>query len=477
MESIWKKDVQIAERESLSSNIKTDIAIIGAGMAGILIGYFLKKSGISCVILEADRIGSGQTGNTTAKITFQHGVIYDRLIQKFGEEKALQYVNANKKAIDKYFRIVTEEGIDCMLEECDAYLYSRNGMKQLEDEFTAAQKLGVQAELTKDSNLPFDISIALKYSKQAQFHPLKFLKAISEQLEVYENTKVKAIEGKKLITENGVVLAEKIVIATHFPFINAPGYYFLRMHQERSYVIALENAPQLNGMYRGIDEDGLSFRNSGNYLLVGGGGHRTGENSSGGKYDLLRSRIKEYFPGSNEVAHWSAQDCMPIDGISYIGQFSSSSPDIFVATGFQKWGMTSSMVSAEVISELIKGNPHPYPVFSPQRFNLSASAEQLAEDTIKAVKGLSAGIFKIPDEEISQIPCGHGGIVEYDGEKVGIYKNEEGKIFTVSTRCSHLGCQLEWNPDELSWDCPCHGSRFDYHGKLLNNPAIEDLKR
>lgn len=477
MESIWKKDTQISQRESLKSDMKTDVAIIGTGMAGVLIGYFLKKRGVSCILIEADKIGSGLTANTTAKITLQHELIYDNLIQRFGEEKALQYASANKKAIDEYFRIVKEEQIDCMLEESSAYLYSCNSTQQLEKEFSAAQKLGIQSQMVKETNLPFKVLGALQYFGQAQFHPLKFLKAISDQLEIFENTKATSIEGKKIITANGVITAKKIVLATHFPFVNMPGYYFLRMHQERSYVIALENAPQLNGMYLGVDDNGLSFRNSGDYLLIGGGNHRTGENSKGGKYNLLREEAKKYFPKSREVTYWSAQDCMPIDGVPYIGQFSSSNPNIFVATGFQKWGMTSSMVSAEVISELIVGKSHPYPVFSPQRFNLSASAKLLAEEGIKAVKGISAQLFAIPDEKAAKLPCGHGGIVEQNGIKMGVYKNANGELFTVSTRCPHLGCQLEWNPDELSWDCPCHGSRFDYFGKLINNPATEDLEK
>lgn len=476
MKSIWKKDTQINGRENLKSDTKAEVAIIGAGMAGVLLGYYLKKRGINCVILEADKIGSGQTGNTTAKITLQHGLIYDRLIEKFGEEKALQYALANRRAIDEYSRIIGEEQIGCMLEERCAFLYSCKSMEKLEAEISAARKLGIPAEITRETDLPFEVSAALKYTGQAQFHPLKFLKAIADPLEIYENTKVTDIKDKKILTQNAAVTADKIVIASHFPFINVPGYYFMRMHQERSYVLALENAPQLHGMYLGIDEDGLSFRNAGSYLLIGGGNHRTGENSDGGKYGELREAAKKYFPESREAAHWSAQDCMPMDGVPYIGQFSASDPDIFTATGFQKWGMTSSMVSAMVLSDLICGKPHPYPIFSPQRFNLSASAKKLAEDSAKAVKGLSTEIFAVPAEKADALPCGHGGIVKYNGEKMGVYKNENGEIFTVSTRCPHLGCQLEWNPDEMSWDCPCHGSRFDYTGKLINNPAMEDLQ-
>ncbi|MFT3950952.1 MAG: FAD-dependent oxidoreductase [Oscillospiraceae bacterium] len=475
MKSIWEQDVQIPSRESLKSDIQTKVAVVGAGMAGALIGYFLKKRGISCVILEANRIGSGQTGHTTAKITLQHGLIYDGLIRNFGEEKASQYAEANRRTIDEYRRIIKEEQVDCMFEERSAFLYSCGDTELLEKELSAAHRLGIQAEITKETDLPFEIAGALKFNGQAQFHPLKFLQAITEQLEIYENTRVMELLENELLTEHGKVTAEKIVIASHFPFINTPGYYFMRMHQERSYVLALENAPQLSGMYLGIDEDGLSFRSSGGFLLMGGGGHRTGENSVSGKYEELRRAAKKYFPESREAAHWSAQDCIPMDDVPYIGQFSSSTPDVYVATGFQKWGMTSSMVSAMAISELIAGNAHPYPVFSPQRFHLSASAKQLVQDGIKAVKGISAELFSIPAEQEKELLCGHGGIVECESKKMGVYKNEDGEVFVVSVRCPHLGCQLEWNPDELSWDCPCHGSRFDYTGKLLDNPAQNDL--
>ncbi|NMA79100.1 MAG: FAD-dependent oxidoreductase [Clostridiales bacterium] len=213
------------------------------------------------------------------------------------------------------------------------------------------------------------------------------------------------------------------------------------------------------------------------FLLVGGGAHRTGENSAGGKYGNLRKTAQKFFPNGREVANWSAQDCMTLDGVPYIGQYSSSTPNLFVATGFGKWGMTTSMVSAMIISDLIQDKPHPYEIFSPQRFKPSVSAKSLMDEAAHAVKGLSSGIFNIPDAKLNDIPSGHGGLIEHDGQKVGVYKDESGEVFTVSARCTHLGCQLEWNPDELSWDCPCHGSRFDYHGDLIDNPAMENLHK
>lgn len=475
MESIWSSSVDIPQRKELNNDIKTDVAIIGGGITGVLIGYFLKKNNINCVILEGDRIASGQTKNTTAKITSQHNLKYNFLIEKFGEEKALQYAQANEKAISEFFRIAKEEKIDCELESKPAFLYSRMAENPLEQELVAAKKLGISADLVKTASLPIKLSSALRFDNQAQFHPLKFIKAIAEDITIYENTMVTEIHDKTIFTKGGKVHAEKIVMATHYPFINTPGYYFMRMHQERSYVIALENAPQIDGMYIGVDADGLSFRNSGKYLIIGGGSHRTGENSAGGKYEMLRQFASENFQGSKEVAHWSAQDCIPLDGVPYIGQFSSSTPNIYVATGFQKWGMTSSMISAIIISQLIQGDPHPYEIFSPQRFNLSASAKSLMEDGLQSVKGLATQFLTIPDEQAEKLPKGHGGIVEFDGKKMGVYKDENGEIFTVSAKCPHLGCQLEWNPDELSWDCPCHGSRFDFKGNLIDNPAMKGI--
>ena len=247
------------------------------------------------------------------------------------------------------------------------------------------------------------------------------------------------------------------------------------MHQERSYVLALENAPLADGMFIGDEENNYSFRIYDKYLLFGGKGHRTGDNREGGRYDALRKKAKELFPKANEVAHWSAQDCMPADGIPYIGQYASEKPYWYVATGFQKWGMTTSMVSAMLIRDMICGKENPYAaVFDPQRFSMEA-AEGIACEMKEATKTLAKRFFKLPETTEKNLPAGHGGIVDVDGEKVGVYKEEDGTTHIVNIRCPHLGCQLEWNPDEKSWDCPCHGSHFDFRGHLINSPAQEDI--
>ena len=276
-----------------------------------------------------------------------------------------------------------------------------------------------------------------------------------------------------LVTEHGTVTAEKIVFACHYPFVNFPGLYFARMHQERSYVLALENAPMTDGMWVFADgaSNPYSFRTWNHLLLLGGGGHRCGENSTGGKYDELRRKAREWFPQSRETAHWSAQDCMTADSVPYIGQYAASRPDWFVATGFQKWGMTTSMVSAMLLRDLICGKKNPNAeVFAPGRFDTETISGVL-EGSGHAVKGLTKRLFQIPVEAAGKLAPGHGGIVFLDGEKLGVYKDEDGTIYPVELRCPHLGCQLEWNPDEKSWGYPCHGTRFDRFGALISGPA------
>ncbi len=474
-ESLWEQQVNIRNREPLTGSIKTDVAIIGAGLAGVLIAYELQKKGIDCVVIEANRIGSGQTKGTTAKITSQHGLRYGKLIKDFGEEQAKQYAEANQKAIKAFHKIASDLNIDCDLEEKPAYLYTTTDKDVLCEELAAARKLGIEADLTDIPELPVKTIAALRFFNQAQFHPLKFLGALSENVKIFEQTKVVEVKAQELVTDKGSVFAKNIVMATHYPFIITPGYYFLRMHQERSYIVAFENVPDIKGMYIGIEEDGLSYRNSGEYLLIAGGNHRAGENTQGGKYDILRAAAKQNFPESKEVACWSAQDCMPIDAVPYIGLFSKSTPNLYVATGFQKWGMSTSFVSAHIISELIAGNEHPYPIFSPQRFKLSPSAKSLYNEGVHAVKGLGKEIFSVPKETLDSVQNLSGAVVEHDGEKFAMYKDEKGVAHAVSSRCTHLGCQVEWNKDETSWDCPCHGSRFDIDGLCLDNPALEDL--
>lgn len=449
MESIWKENIELSTRNTLQEDLHIKNVVIGAGMAGLLTAYMLQERGQEVVVLEANTVASGQTGHTTAKITSQHNLIYAYLIEKFGEDKALQYARANEKAIQEYERIIQKEGIHCHFHRCSSYLYTQQEEKvqELENEAQAARLCEISAEFTTETELPFPVKGAVKFEHQAQFHPLEFVKKISEKLTIYEHSKVIRLEDNCVFTDHGMIEAEHVIFACHYPWLLTPGYYFLRMHQERSYVLGLEIDKPLGGMYLGVDNESYSFRgleeNGKHFLLLGGGSHRTGENIEGGKYEMLRQKAEEWYPESKEQAHWSAQDCMPLDKIPYIGYFSSDIPNWYVITGFGKWGMTSSMAAAEIITDMIMGLENENEeVFAPQRFPVTAMSGNLAENTAKAVKGLSKQLLNTEE---------------------------------VPSKCSHMGCKLEWNPDEGTWECPCHGSGFSKEGELLRGPAQENL--
>ena len=482
MESLWRKQcgeitseqqtVQQASKES-----HRDVIVIGAGMAGLLIAYYLKEQGKNVLVLEANKIASGQTERTTAKITSQHGLKYSELIKKVGVKKARLYAQANEAAIREYEMLIKSQGIECQFQRVPAYLYTLQEKSMLREEAEAASSLGIDAFLTKETELPFAVAEAVCFRNQAQFDPLAFVRHISSELEIREHTKVIAIRGHKVITQDEVMTADKIVMATHYPVLNVPGFYFVRLHQERSYVLALSGCDKIKGMYYGVDQGGLSFRQAGEYMLLGGSSCRTGENDKGTAYDSLVKAAQKLYPDSKEETRWAAQDCMPHDGIPFIGRYSIFTPHLYVATGFQKWGMTSSMIAAMILRDAVCGNSNPYErLFSPQRVNLRASMGNLMHDVGMSVKGLSKGTFHRPSKGIGSLACGHGGIVTIDGRKFACYRDEEGKLHKISARCPHLGCELSWNPDEKSWDCPCHGSRFDVDGKLLDNPSKTDAK-
>lgn len=431
MKSLWEQTAELNHFDCLDGDIKTDVLIIGGGMAGLLCAYQLHQAGVPYVLAEADTICSGVTKNTTAKLTIQHGLIYHKLIARFGVERARGYLAAQEEALGRYRTLCRH--LDCDYEEQDSYVYARDNLRNIERELDALHRLGFPGEFASQLPLPFAVAGGVKFPRQAQFHPLKFAAAISQGLHVYEHTMVKELIGRTAITNHGRIHAKHIVVTTHFPFLNRHGSYFIKLYQHRSYVLALEHAPDLNGMYVDQTQTGLSFRNYGSMLLVGGGGHRTGK--PGGNWRELRQFVKEYYPESTEKYYWAAQDCMSLDNMPYIGPYWSNTSDVYVATGFNKWGMTNSMVAATLLCDLVQGKQNPYAeVFSPAR---SIFRPQLAVNALESTVNL----------------------------------------LTPSTRrCSHLGCALKWNAAEHTWDCPCHGSRFTRDGKLIDNPATKDWK-
>lgn len=429
MESVWNIDVRRQEFESLKGDIKTDVLIIGGGISGLFSAYMLKKAGIDCVLVEKDKILRGVTSGTTAKITYQHGLIYDKIIKKYGTEKAYLYYKSQKNAFDKIISLA--EGMEVDFEYAPSFVYSLDNREKIEREIDALKKIGCDADFQEKTELPFYVEGAVKIEKQAKFHPLKFGYELSKELKIYENTKVLELKAGEAVTKNGSIFANNIIVATHFPFINKHGGYFIKMYQHRSYALALENAGKIEGMYVDEAKDGVSLRSHKDLLLLIGGSHKTGK--KGGSFTELERVKEKYYSKAKEVSRWATQDCMTLDSIPYIGRYSKNTKALYVATGFNKWGITSSMVSAMILTDMIKGIKNEFEeLYSPSR---SILHPQLA---------------------------------------VNIFESTRGLLTPTTPRCPHLGCALKYNREEHSWDCPCHGSRFDEKGKLLNNPATKD---
>ncbi|MGI6751870.1 MAG: FAD-dependent oxidoreductase [Anaerovoracaceae bacterium] len=436
MNSVWYESV----REDRDENgrilepfdeRRTDVLIIGAGMAGVLCSLLLKEAGILSMVVEAKTLGDGVTKNTTAKITAQHALIYDRLIKKKGIEKAGQYYDIQEKALSEYRRLA--QNIDCDLEEKTAYVFEKGSGKKLEKEMRAYDKLGIPMDFQEAPPLPFKTVGALGMKGQAQFNPMKFILGAAKDLDIYEGVFVSDISKNIAYTGKGRIVADSIVLATHFPMVNIPGLYFLKMYQSRSYVLGLKGGPDMGGMYIDENEKGNSFRNYGNLLLLGGGSHRTGR--QGGGFVELRNLAKSAYPQAEETYFWATQDCITLDGIPYVGQHRKSNPSLYVMTGFNKWGMTGTMAAAMVVRDMIaKGKSEYEELFNPSR---SIFRPQLLSNGGHAIYGL----------------------------------------LSFGKRCTHMGCALRWNSQERSWDCSCHGSRFDENGKVQDNPAKRNLSK
>ncbi len=429
MDSVWEKDIERLHFDRLRENKSTDVLIVGGGIAGILCAYKLKAAGVDCMLVEAADICGGITKNTTAKITLAHGLIYDKMIRRFGKERAELYVKAQSEAIKEYARLC--RGISCDYEISDSYVYSLDNSRIVEKEVNALNSLGVRAKFTTDLEIPLQTEGACLVKNQAHFNPLKFLFEIAKELPIYEHTKVLELMPGKAITDQGEITAKKIIIATHFPILNKHGLYPLKLYQHRSYVIALKGAQDIKGMYVDENDKGLSFRGYRDLLLLGGGGHRTGK--KGGCWQELEKFSEQHYESAEIVGKWATQDCMSLDDIPYIGRYSKSTTDLFVATGFNKWGMTNAMVAANILCDLVMERKNTYTaVFSPSR---SVLRPRLATNLFESLVGL---------------------------------------LTPTAPRCPHLGCALKYNKVEHTWDCPCHGSRFTEKGELIDNPATDD---
>ncbi len=490
MNSYWVNSTEKTNFPKLNSNLSTDVCIIGGGITGVATAYMLKNSGLKVSLLEASEIGMGVTANTTAKITSQHGLIYNYLINSFDFDTAKKYLDSNEDAIKTIENIVKTENIDCDFEHQNSYIYtcSKDYIQKIKDETSSVKTLGLDAKLVTETSLPFNVKAAICFPSQAQFHPRKYILGLLTSLKkvnIFEHSKViniKAENNRYNVYANGYIVDCKyLVIATHYPIKNFPGMYFLKMYQDKSYVVAVDTkSSSFDGMYLSAEEPVTSFRTADNLLLVGGSSHKTGANNIDLDkcYVNLENYIKTIYTNAEIRYRWTTQDCVSLDKIPYIGRFSKLFDNMYVATGYKKWGMTTSHVAAKIISDNILGKENKYAsIYSATRLHPIKNCKEFGNMLNQSIYSLAINKMRKPKLDYNEIKNNCGGIVDYKGKKIGLYRDENGKMYAIKPYCTHLGCELSWNNLEKTWDCPCHGSRFDYTGKIITEPTTRHLER
>ena len=492
--SVWIDTTGETDYPSLDREVHVDVAVLGGGMAGLMTALLLKRDGARVAVLEAGRVAAGVTAYTTAKVSSLHGVQYQSVASSFGEEGARAYGDANEAAIERIGALVEELGVDCDWRRKPAYVYAEDeqGREQVQDEVQAALKAGLRASVTTDTDLPWEVTGAIRVEDQAEFHPRKFLLAVAERIpgegsHVFERTKATDVrdgEPARVETESGrIVVADHVVVATHFPFLDRGGY-FARQHPERSYALGIYvdgQAPQ--GMYLSSESPSHTVRSHptarGELVIAGGESHKVGQSGedTAERVARLERWARERFEVTEVAYRWSTQDNMPIDGVPYIGKLMPGSRRIWVATGFKKWGLTNGTAAAEILTDLIRGRENPWAwLFDPNRFKPGAAAKEFVKENVNVgwrfVRDkVGGGDF----DSLEEIPPGQGGLVRAGATKVAAYRDEDGVLHTLSATCTHMGCTVKWNTAERSWDCPCHGSRFHWDGTVLQGPALEGL--
>ncbi|MFP4977697.1 FAD-dependent oxidoreductase [Paenibacillus sp. CN-4] len=498
--SMWQDTTKLPSFPKLSGDLVTDVAVVGGGITGITAAYLLAKEGFKVVILEAGEILNGTTGFTTAKITAQHGMIYDDFISHFGEENAGLYYRSNHEALEWMVETAERLGVteSSGMVRDDAILYADKGddktLRQLEKEFKAYEKLGIGGVWHDSVPLPLGAQGAITLPDQARFHPLQYLQGmLSAFLEmggtVYEHTMIgEDVEkdgGLVLSTESGghKIRCKHAVSASHFPFYDGGSMFFARLHADRSYVLAVEpETVYEGGMYYSAGSPGRSLRavdwKGRRLVLVGGEGHKTGQGICTIKhYENLELFAGELLGIRSIPYRWSAQDLITMDMLPYIGR-RSEDEEIYIATGFAKWGMTNSTLAARMITDQILRRDNPYSeLYRPSRFKANPGLKNIVSENANVAKELIAGKVEIVHKKADELGPDEGAVIRHDGKRVGAYRDTEGGLHLVDRTCTHMGCECEWNAGERTWDCPCHGSRFSYDGDVIEGPATRPLSR
>lgn len=491
--SLWITTTPQTEYPALSGDISVEVAVVGGGIVGLTAATLLKDAGATVALIEANRVAGGVSGHTTAKITAAHGLIYNRLLKKQGEERALQYAEANQAAIEFISDYIQEHDVSCDFDRTFActYALTPEETEPIQAEVSAASDLGFPVFYADELPVPFRISGAVCFENQAFLHPRKYLLHLADRIpgggcHLFEQTRVRDVrEGSpcEVITEKRTVRADRVIMATHFPILDR-GLFFAKMAPRRSYLMAAKvNGPIPDGMFYHTGSPMRTFRrhatdSGGELLIIGGQHHETGhEVNTMGIYRDIEAFARRHFNLEAILYRWSTQDNFPADGVPFIGTHSMRSRRTYVATGFGGWGMTNGTAAAIILADILRDRPNPWaPVFDANRFTPFLSRKFISRNIHVARLFMQDYVTGKTDRTLSDLACGEGGIIEKDGKEVAAFKDGKGAVHLVSTACAHMGCKVAWNNAEQSWDCPCHGSRYDADGNVIHAPATTGLE-
>lgn len=498
--SLWLATNPETKHQPLTESIEVDVAVCGGGIVGLTAAMQIVDAGHSVAVLERDRIVTGVTGHSTAKLTTQHGLKYDTLRSKHSPETARRYAAANQAAIEHVAGRVAQWDIDCQFQRRPAILYTEKSSRRskLSDEREAAWEAGISATATDEVPFSSTAKAGLRFDQQAQFDPRSYLLALAEQFEsaggqLYENTPVTGVsdgalyrlettvdEAKQTET-TATVDADQVILATHFPIRDRLGL-FARLYPKQSYVLAVrtEREPP-EGMYYRVDDPYFSVRsaeiNGQQLTLIGGQNHKTGQGGdTAARYRALETEARGHFEIEEIVYRWSTQDFASVDGIPYVGRGGPLADDLYIATGFGGWGMSNGIAAGLQLADMVRGRETPWQrAFDPRRVTVKSSAQKLVTETANEGGQFISGWMKSVRSEPTDLQADEAAIYSREGTPIAAYRDAEGELHTQSAVCPHMGCVVDFNPAERSWDCPCHGSRFHADGEVFDGPAIEGL--
>ncbi|WP_036485868.1 FAD-dependent oxidoreductase [Myxosarcina sp. GI1] len=494
--SFWLDSTLETEYPAFTEAINVDVAIVGAGITGLTAAYLLKQAGKTVAVVEAENIASGASGHTTAKVTSLHQLIYKDLIDSIGKEKARLYGESNQAAVEFVAATVKNEQIDCDFSRRSTYSFaeSSDNLNKVRSEYEAAVELGLPATFVEETTLPFKIAGAVEFSNQVQFHVRKYLLRLAEIVAgngsyIFEHTRVKTVEEGEpcqVVTERGNLNATDVLVTTHLPILDL-GLFFAKAYPKRSYLIGAAISPEKapEGMYIGVGQNYHSIRTTpyenGLLLLIGGGGHKVGaKNNTEESYLELETYARSHFGiEPNEIKYrWSSQDYVSFDKLPYIGKLTPANQHIYIATGFSLWGMSKGTLSGMMLADRVLGIDNPWAdLYDSLRATPFVTQESIKENLDVGMHWIGDRLKGLQSSSVSEVTPGKAKLLTINGDKVGVYKDTAGSVHAVAATCPHLGCIVNWNSAEKSWDCPCHGARFDYEGKLLHGPAVKDLDK